>query len=278
MKKHLLTLALLLAVSAAALAQSVSKQINDIKRNGDFISAEATMDTEAQAYQVAEELLSKQLEEYVGEQKALKKAPNVIVKDVAGKAEKLQMSRGTMTRVFLFVKKSDVIAADNTRVFVQPKNTPAKETVAKKKAEESKSAPQPAVAPQPTATPQPTAVPQPAASPQPAPVTEATEGDQSLRLQKTWQQTVIDDLLACANVTEARAKMNRMRAELKLKRYGSPDTCKNPVKSFWLIFDGEEIITILGPGTADRTNFRSLTIDNLKNYSGKDAIWFTMSN
>ena len=72
--------------------------------------------------------------------------------------------------------------------------------------------------------------------------------------------------------------MNRMRAELKLKRYGSPDTCKNPVKSFWLIFDGEEIITILGPGTADRTNFRSLTIDNLKNYSGKDAIWFTMSN
>lgn len=260
MKKHLLTLALLLAVSAAALAQSVSKQINDIKRNGDFISAEATMDTEAQAYQVAEELLSKQLEEYVGEQKALKKAPNVIVKDVAGKAEKLQMSRGTMTRVFLFVKKSDVIAADNTRVFVQPKNTPAKETVAKKKAEESKSAPQPAVAPQ------------------PAPVTEATEGDQSLRLQKAWQQTVIDDLLACANVTEARAKMNRMRAELKLKRYGSPDTCKNPVKSFWLIFDGEEIITILGPGTADRTNFRSLTIDNLKNYSGKDAIWFTMSN
>ena len=284
MKRQLISLVLLMLTTVTMMAQSVSKQINDIKRSKDYISAEATLDTQEQAYALAEELLSKQIEEYVSEEKNLRNAANVIVKDVAGKAERLQMSRGSMTRVFLYVKKSDVIAADNTRVLVQPKNaasakteknttvvnkeTPKKETPVKKVEQTAKTTSDATVEP---------------AKVEPiqkqSHFRPAGEGDPSRRLAKAWQQNVVDDLLACGNITEARAKMNRFRAELKVKRFGSPDNCRTPEKCFWIVFnDKEQIVTILGPGSDNRTNFRTLTADQLSNYSGLGAMWFTMAN
>lgn len=109
----------LILVSPIAMGQSVSKQINDVKRSSEYLSAEATMETESTAYEVAEELLAKQIAEYANENEVLMNAPNVIVKDVAGKAEQIKMNRGTMVRVFLYVRKSDVLASNNTRVIVQ---------------------------------------------------------------------------------------------------------------------------------------------------------------
>lgn len=279
-KKYVLSLVLLIAASGYALAQSVSKQINDIMRSNEYITAEATLETEAKAYELAEELLSKRIEEYVNEKKTLKNAPNVIVKDVAGKAEQLKMNRGTMTRVFLFVKKDDVMAADNTRVLVQPKNVPTapvtvkpknaskpKEPVKKKEEKEESKKEEKQEETVLVSTVEPVNTP------------PVANGDQSLRLAKSWQQDAIDELLACSNVTEARAKMNRLRIGLKIKRFGSADSCKNPEKCFWLIFnEQEQVVTILGPGTDSRTNFRSLTKDNLKNYTGQGAIWFTLAN
>ena len=263
MKKLLFILISVLLAHSDVFGQSISKQINDVKRSSQYLSAEATMDTEANAYQLAEELLAKQISEYVSEHKSLKKAPTVIVKDVAGKAERMQMKRGTMVRVFLYVKKSDVIAADNTRVIVQKDNS---QSVASGGDSEFISSVKPVE----------------------SEIVETDNRNKELKepvtsedssLSADWKHTVINELLQCSSVEEAQDLMSRFQMEMKIKRYGSPNNCKNPEKCFWLIFDDQnQIVTILGTGISERTNFRTKETDSLTNYSGKGAIWFTIAN
>ena len=268
MKKKLFILLAVSLVSLYALGQSISKQINDIKRNSQYICAEATMQTEAEAYELADELLAKQISEFVSDHKSLKKATNVIVKDVAGKAEKIQMNRGAMTRVFLYVKKSDIIAADNTRVLVQAADS-TESAVLSDVGETNNRI---------------DLIDESFVSQ----VEEVEVSDScsnvevgyvdDLGLPFKWQEDLIKELLDCSNKTDAIELMKRLRAERKLKRYGAANTCPNPERSFWLIIDDKEnVVTILGEGNSERTNFRSLTKDSLDKYSGMGAIWFTMS-
>ncbi|MCD7898469.1 MAG: hypothetical protein LUH22_00915 [Bacteroides sp.] len=61
-----------IAVVGTVFAQeSDTKKINSIKRNNQYIYAEATMSTEAEAYQIAEELLTTYINEYIETKKKL---------------------------------------------------------------------------------------------------------------------------------------------------------------------------------------------------------------
>ena len=94
----------------------------------------------------------------------------------------------------------------------------------------------------------------------------------------TWQQQAIDDLLACGNIGEAKAKLNRIKAEYKLKRYGTPDQCPSAEKSFWIIFGGDGAVsTVLGPGNIERVSYRDLRQSSLDNYKGMEALWFNFA-
>lgn len=257
-RKPLLLLAALLFATLTGGAQSISRQINDIKRSNDYVSAEAMSVTEAQAYELAEELLTREIEQYVDEQKALKQAPNIIVKDVAHQAEKLQMQRGEMVRIFLYVKKSDIIAARNTRILVQPSNS------------------QPASVPGSSmpAGAQPVSV----AGGSPA-GTAASNDTLSLRLLSPVQQSVCDQLLSCQSLGEVIEQMSRLRTERKVKRYGSPAQGTTPEKYFWVIIrhDGP-VATILAPNQGEGyTNLRTLRHNRLSDFDGMDAVWFTTS-
>ena len=233
--------------SALYAQQSDSKKINSIKRNNAYIYEEATMATESEAYQAAEELLTMRINEYVDEKKRLSNAENIVVKDIAGNSEKLQMRRGELYRVFLYVKKSDIIPADNLITLV--------------KADQ----------------PQPTAVEVP-----PAQVEEIAPSDPvnpaDTPIEASWQQNVINELLAASTLTSAKASLNRLKVEYKVKRYGDYNECKNPQNCFWIIADNNGMInTILGPGGTQRTNFKTMRYDSLDNYSGSNALWFTLS-
>lgn len=230
-----------IAVVGTVFAQeSDTKKINSIKRNNQYIYAEATMSTEAEAYQIAEELLTTYINEYIETKKKLSQAENVIVKDVTGKCDKIQMRRGEMYRVFVYVKKSDLIPADNVVTFVKPE-----------------------------AVPEPSEIDEPSGE---------DVSDETLKLNVAWQQAVIDELLATSSLTEVKAMLNRLKAEYKVKRYGNYDECNNPATCFWLIIDGNgSVQTVLGPGVDQRANFKTLQYDSLKNYSGSNAIWFTLS-
>ena len=220
--------------------ESNSKKINKIKRDSQYLYAEATTKDANEAYETALELLNGFIDEYVQSKKKYNSSENIIIKDVRSHYEQIQMQRGDLTRVFVYVKKSDIIPADNSTI---------RENVGKKEEPDTDVS-----------------------------VEEHLEGDASLRLEKAWQQEIVDQLLACNTIVEAKSLLNRRKAEYKVKRIGTPDSCRNKETCFWVIGDESgKLLTVLGKGSDKRTNFKTLELDSLENYSNAKAIWFTMS-
>lgn len=248
MIRRILLLVLGIMMVLPALCQeSDSKKINKIKRNSQYLYAEATMKDPIEAHNTAIELLNGYIDEYVQSKKKFKSSDNIIIKDMASNSEKIQMKRGEMTRVFVYVKKSDIIPAENSSMRV---NAGKKEDVDNPKSG----------------------------------VTQTTldgqdvTGDTSLRLPIAWQQEIVDNLLACETLIEAKALLNRQKSEYKVKRVGAASNCPNKTNCFWVIGDANgEIVTVLGPGSDQQTNFKTLQADALDNYPDATAIWFTMS-
>lgn len=269
--KILFTLVVSLLLAGTAFAQeSPSKQINMIKRNPAFLYAEATMETADEALEVARELLMQQVQEYIGEKIRFNQAKDVLVKNVNAKSESVSMMRGPMCRMFVYVKKSDIEAVDNATAINTETNT-------------SK-----VVVDQPT-------------PPVPAPVVEPEEDyeeeyvedyddthviviyeeSQNKSVTDTglpvWKQQAIEDLLECADVAAVKAKLNRMKAEYKVKKYGTPNNCPNINEAFWVFFNTDgSVNTVVGNGV-ERINFRNMQYTTLDNYKGMNALWFNFA-
>ena len=295
MVRRLFLLVFGLTISVVLCAQqSDSKKINSIKRNPSYLYAEATMDTEEEAFNTAKETLMSYIKEYIESKKSLNNANNVIIKDIANRCEKLQMMRGEMYRVLVYVKKGDIIPAENTTTLDRLGNAELVDTaaIAKDKIE----------------TKQPDTVSVNTIPVDTVAVNTATiddglpsvdeinntsnvfgdnenkevgdnnSGELADKLEIAWQQGVIDELLKVTSLTEAKAMLNRFKAEFKVKRYGSYNECRSVGESFWLIIENSgSVKAILGPGIDKRTNFKTMRKDTLGNYSGDDAIWFTLA-
>ena len=103
-----------LLISTTAYAQeSPSKQINQIKRDNSYLYAEATMENADEALDVARELLMRQVLEYVDTNRKLSQSKDVLVKNVNANSASLSMKRGTMFRIFVYVKKTDIEGVKN---------------------------------------------------------------------------------------------------------------------------------------------------------------------
>ena len=274
--KKIIVLSTLMLIWNIVMGQSVSKQINDIKRSSKYLSAEATMESEAKAYEMASELLANEVSEYAKSQSGSGTVNAVIYKNVAGEAEKIKMKRGTMTRVFLYVKKNDIFSAENVGVIDVPSKTSSEKELV----------------------------------PQNLDAKVETVNHDSIDIEnelissmidtllvdtsfidedynklsavlvnyKTWQQEVLFTLLGCSSVKQVLYYIDKFRAESRIKRDGIAGNCKNPEKCYWIIFDDNaRVLTILSPGTDSRVNFATSEMDSLKNYSGKGAIWFILS-
>ena len=237
-------------ISIPVLSQeSDSKKINKIKRDNQYLYAEATMKDAQEAHNTAIELLNGYIDEYVQTKKKFKSSDNIIIKDIEKNSQKIQMKRGEMVRVFVYVKKSDIIPAENSTM---RQNAGKQEDTTDKKLQTEVT-----------------------------PITSDGQdivGDPSLRLSIPWQQDMIDNILSCGTLIEAKALMNRQKAEYKIKRIGNQSNCRNAAECFWVIADDNgALVTVLGPGTETRTNFKTLQPDALENYKGTTAMWFTMA-
>lgn len=246
MIRRLLFIMLALLIAAPGICQeSDSKKINKIKRNSQYLYAEATMKDADEAYETAVELLNGYIDEYVQSKRKFNSSDNIIIKDMGKNSDKIQMQRGELTRVFVYVKKSDIIPAENSTL---------RENAGKKEDDDEDLV---------------------ATFGEEQPL----EGNTSLRLEKAWQQAVIDELLTCNTIIEAKSMLNRQQTEYKVKRSGSPASCRNKESCYWVIGDESgNLITVLGMGSNDRTNFRTMQLDTLENYPEATAIWFTMAN
>ncbi len=282
----LLVFGLVITITLCA-QQSDSKKINSIKRNPSYLYAEATMETEEEAFNTAKEALMTYIQEYIDSKKSLSNANSVIVKDIANRCERMQMMRGDMYRVLVYVKKNDIIPAANSETIDRPNSAVVKDTIVAVKADTTalKQADTMAV----NAVAVDDGLPKvneinnkPNVFGNNSEEKEAVEQNMvetAAKLEIAWQQRVIDELLEASSLTEAKAMLNRFKAEFKVKRYGSYNECKNIGESFWLIVEngGGSVKAILGPGADERTNFKTMIKDRLGNYSGYDAIWFTLA-
>ena len=250
--KRILSIAALLCAVSIAWGQN-TKKMNSIKRSAQYIYAEATMETTKEAFEVANDLLLIQVKEYAASKKAFRDN-DILVRNIQSQQDSLQIRRGPMVKVFLYVKKSDVLNVDNVVLVDNTssgKNDEEAVTVNVKETPTATSANAPAEQ-------------------------DSAEGDTSLRLGTSWQQAVIDQLLSAGSYSEARSILARLKAEFKIKKTGPMETCGNPEEVFILVGKNSSVDTVLGPGGTSRTDFKSLrkTSDN---YTGYDTYWFKFS-
>lgn len=115
-----LTLAVTLFSCTSIFAQSTvdekKKEINAIKKNSDYIYAEATMVDQQAAIDLAKEILYQNVNEWVAKQKKFASASNVITVNTNYSVEDMTLPRGNWFRAFMYVKKSDIIPAGNVAV------------------------------------------------------------------------------------------------------------------------------------------------------------------
>ena len=250
MKRLLTCLLALLMVSVMTWGQG-TKKINSIKRSTQYLYAEATMPTAAEALEVANDLLLIQVKEYAGSKKGFEDK-DILIRNISSARDSVQLRRGDMVKVFLYVKKSDIQTAENATLLApeKPQEAPVPGNVEK------------VVLPEPE---------------EKAPEAVPGHEDASLKLQVAWQQNVVDQLLGAESFPAAKALISRMKAEYKIKKTGPLATCKNPAECYMLVGKDGKVETVLGPGSSTRTNFRTLTSAPATLPAHMDIIWFTFA-
>lgn len=108
--KRILSIAALLCAVSIAWGQN-TKKMNSIKRSAQYIYAEATGNDKG-SLEVANDLLLIQVKEYAASKKAFRDN-DILVRNIQSQQDSLQIRRGPMVKVFLYVKKSDVLNVDN---------------------------------------------------------------------------------------------------------------------------------------------------------------------
>lgn len=105
----------------------VKKEINRIKKSTQYIYAESTAPTEADARNYAEQKLYDEVNAWVATQKKMQKSTNLVVNNKKELWTTLSMPRGNnMFRSFIYVKKSDIIPTENA-VIISNNSLPAVE-------------------------------------------------------------------------------------------------------------------------------------------------------
>ena len=108
-----------LMISAVAFAQNseeAKKTINSIKKNSQYIYAEATAATQPDANDFAEDTLYDETTSYVASKKKMRINPKIVINNRKELVSSLALPRGNMFRSFIYVKKSDVLAVENSEM------------------------------------------------------------------------------------------------------------------------------------------------------------------
>ena len=291
---HKLTLLiLLLGLSVSVMVQSsVSQKINKIKMDLFYLYAEATMETEQEAQEMAYELLMLEVDKYVASKKKLSEADRVVIKDIVSKNEVLSVMRGTMHRVFIYVKKSDIDAANNVTEIVRTpvgddnkseqtadnQNQSASSSAAQDIAEISAAKPR-------SAKPQNIKVKKqeskaPVVDEEPQIEESAIAVEEPVAVQSPLsapQQQVIDELLRCRDLAAVRARLADLRSRYKVGAYGAPANCQDVAGSYWVVMDSNGgVATVLGPGSDQRISYQTMTYASLNEFKGQNAVWFKL--
>lgn len=285
----------LIAVSASAESDdmSASKRINKIKRDGSYIYAEATAATEAEAKSLCDDIIRVEISKYVASQKNLSNAEQVIIKDSHYDKQYLAMPRGEMTRVLIYVKKSDIEAGGKVTTMsageindINDAQTAVRDVTAAQR-------PAPAPAPQPTAEKVSSPDPEQETAPSPQPVAEEQHPEAAPQTQapavtlvtsgtglSKWQNEMLNDIAASSDMADAKKKLNRYKSQNKVKRIGNNTSAPSgpSVLCYAVYGDGNRLEALLAPG--NDSPFVDLITgqpSDISKFPGKKYLWFTLS-
>ena len=110
----------------------IKKNINNIKKSSLYLYGEVTAPTLEEAKSLAQESLYEKINEWVATKKKLQNGNNIVVNNKKEIYGEVSLPRGNMFRSFIYVKKSDIIATDNTEVIQNNATQLPKATQAKK--------------------------------------------------------------------------------------------------------------------------------------------------
>ena len=119
MIRRTIVLCCMMVFALASFSQSVEEQkrkINAIKKSNSYIYAEATLASEQEALDLAQELLYQRVNEYIANKKKFKDAKETVIINQNYASEQIKLPRGNMYRAFMFVKKLDIIPTENAVV------------------------------------------------------------------------------------------------------------------------------------------------------------------
>ncbi len=114
-------LSVLVAMLVAAFATAdgndeTKKKINSIKKDSQYLYAEATASTEDEAHDIAEEILYDEINEWAATKKKLQNSASLAVNNKQSLWTTISLPRGNMFRSFIYVKKSDILPVENSEV------------------------------------------------------------------------------------------------------------------------------------------------------------------
>lgn len=117
MRKYVILLLSILSTVCYSQVTSQTKEINAIKADSCFLSAESTVKDWETAYDNARILLSREIEDWLNSQ-GIKEISGVIANSNEHILE-IKTTRGSLYRAFVYVKKSDLLAyTDKSKVMV----------------------------------------------------------------------------------------------------------------------------------------------------------------
>ena len=235
MNRRFYITALLLMLVTGLFAQTIDEQkkkINSVKKSSAYLYAEITTNDQQTALDMAEDMLNQEINKYVAEQKKLRNAPNIVLRNRQEVMESIALPRGNMFRAFKYVKKSDIIAADNVEVRRNNATTDAEGNTT---------------------------------------VTTQTVASTALPAMSAKRTETIQRLLGVTKFTELPQTLKQLKQEGRIGEYAKYKELKQPERYVLIIYNKEGNIEGLLSDGAARTNLRTQQPDDVKNYPGRGA-------
>lgn len=263
--------------------KSFSKQMNEIKRCGDYVYAESSAPNEADAKTACDALLKIELTKYLASVDSQSKSDRRIIKDIADyNREYLVQPRGDMTRVFGYVAKKDISGTGSAKkAAAKPAEKKKEAPVTDVKTEQPKNVDNERDLPPltPDVTPMENLSDDSAVTKPSSQLTSGQLHTGGLELAK-WQIEMLESILGEPDMVRAKKLLYRYKSQNRIKRMGDRSV-SNPreADSFYLIYDSsDKPVALLAPSTTpDHYDMLSGTTVSLNNYNKNQYFWFHIS-
>lgn len=235
-------------LSAQVAYMEEKAKVNKIKRSSQYLYGEGVAATVDEATRQAEQDLRNAILAEMEGNEELQDADKVLVNSIKKHSEKIQLKRGAMERVFLYVEKKNLFSA--AHVVALDISAPASPGVGQpadglQAGEEKISAP-----------------------PVFNPVAKEKE-------DVMVPSSALESILAEKSVKNLEALMRSLKDEHKLM-WGNVRSTVNP-KWYVIVYSGDEVKAILGRETNGvRMDLLSNRSDALENYASDSKVWFVL--